>query len=102
MAWGSARLEVTERVLRDAAASLNPREPYSRIHTWVVRQAQFAARDAERDSAHTQGRPQPEYAPTPDEPEETDEERKARIAERDRIIAGSEYGKARIKTGGEG
>jgi len=99
LAWKSGGLKVTRKVLLDAKASFNPRKPYSDLHAWIARQAQFAARDAEK--GHSVGRPQPEYKPMPDEPEETDEEREARIAERDRIIGGSDYAKMRTQTGGE-
>jgi len=68
LAWKSGKLNITEKVLLDAKASFNPREPYSRIHAWVARQAQFAARDAEKAATGpTVGRVQPkEFERTPD------------------------------------
>jgi len=84
LAWKSGRLDITDKVLQDAKASFNPREPYSRLHTWIARQAQFAARDAEKTaSGPNVGRPQPEeFTPEPFVPL-TDEE----AAEVDRIQA---------------
>ncbi len=83
LAWKSARILITEKILHDAAASLSPREPYSKIHTWVVRQAQFAARDAERMADREKaraGRPQPKFEPSVPEPPETKEQEAERLA----------------------
>ena len=55
---------------------------------------------AAKNKGHTQGRPQPKYEPTPDEPEETDEQREKGIKKMREIIDGSKYGK--MRKGGTG
>ncbi len=91
LAWGSAGLNITPDILRAAKAYQNPREPYSKNHGLIVHQAQFAARSAEREKAHTTGRPQPEEFVDDDDGERmTNEEREAMFDERKK------------RTGGEG
>ena len=93
MAWKSAGFVITEEILNGAKAYQNPREPYSRNHGCIARQAQFAARDAVRDGEKqkaTAGRPIPKYEPSVEDVPETAEQ------EAERLKAAAEC-KAKIK-----